>query len=212
MDITWLGHACFRIRTRDATVVMDPPGGPWSRPSRLEAEIVTISHEHDGHGNEEAVTGRQLVLKAPGEYESHDILILGIGTYHDTVQGRERGRNTVFVVEAEGMTLCHLGDLGHTLSAEQTESLGKVDILLVPVGGVTTLNASRAVETINLIEPKIVIPMHFQDPQVRADLEPVDKFLKEMGGADVQPQPRLSITRSGLPQEVQVVLLSSTRS
>lgn len=212
MEITWFGHSCFRLRSREATVIMDPLGKEWGSLGRVQADIVTVSHQHPGHSNSDAIPGARLYLTGPGEYESHEVLILGIGTYHDAEKGQRFGKNTVFLMELEGMAVCHLGDLGHVPSADQVEAFGKVDILLVPVGGQTTLNAAKAAETISRIEPKIIIPMHYLDEKHRTDLEPVERFLKEMGVKEAPPQPRLTLTRSSLPQETQVVVLEARRS
>lgn len=211
MEITWLGHSCFRIRSKEATIVTDPLGEADGGKNRLQAEIVTVSHDHVGHNHVSAVGGDPLVINGPGEYETKQVLILGLGSYHDTTLGLELGKNTIFLFEMEGMTLCHLGDIGHIPSPSLVESLGNVDILLVPVGGVTTLNGAKAAETVSLIEPKIVVPMHYYAEDFRSDLEPVDKFLKEIGVAEAQPQQRLTVTRSALPQETQVLLLESRR-
>lgn len=207
MEITWFGHSCFRVRSREATILLDPPGPEWGSLGRLQADIVTVSHPHTGHSNVAAVSGSPYIINGPGEYELKDVLILGIGTHHDAAKGEQRGKNTVFIMEMEDLTVCHLGDLGHVPSASQVEDVGEVDVLLIPVGGVTTLNAARAVETINLIEPRIVIPMHYRDERRRADLDPLDRFLKEVGITEAQPQQRLNVTRTSLPQDRQVVVL-----
>ncbi|MBI2887989.1 MAG: MBL fold metallo-hydrolase [Chloroflexi bacterium] len=207
MEITWFGHSCFRVRSREAIILLDPPGPEWGSLGRLQADIVTVSHPHAGHNNVAAVGGNPYIINGPGEYELKDVLILGIGTHHDAAKGEQRGKNTVFILELEDLTVCHLGDLGHVPSTSQVEDVGEVDVLLIPVGGVTTLNAARAVETINLIEPRIVIPMHYWDEKRRADLDPLDRFLKEVGISEAQPQQRLNVTRNSLPQDRQVVVL-----
>ncbi len=211
MDITWLGHSCFRIRSRDAIVITDPPAKEWGLPNLLPADIVTVSHPHAGHSNAAAVSGAPLVVRGPGEYESKEVLILGLTTFHDAMRGAERGKNTVYVMELEGMSVCHLGDLGDVPSADVLEALGNVDVLLIPVGGGSTINASKAVETISLIDPRVVIPMHYQDEQLRADLEPLERFLRELGAPEIAPVQRLSVTRSTLPQDRQVVVLERRR-
>ena len=212
MEITWLGHSCFRIRSKEATIVTDPLGETDGAKNRLQAEIVTVSHDHVGHNHVSAVAGDPLVIDGPGEYETKQVLILGLGSYHDATLGVDLGKNTIFLFEMEGITLCHLGDIGHVPSPSLVESLGNVDILLVPVGGVTTLNGAKAAETVSLIEPKIVVPMHYYAEDSRSDLETVDKFLKEIGVTEAQPQQRLMVTRSALPQETQVILLESRRT
>ena len=211
MEINWLGHSCFRVRSREAAIVMDPSAEVVGGKNRLQADIVTVSHDHPGHNHVKAVAGDPMVIDGPGEYETNQVLILGLGSFHDAMRGEELGKNTIFVFELEGMTICHLGDIGHVPSATLVESLGNVDILLVPVGGVTTLNAAKAAETVSLVEPKIVIPMHYYAEDSRTDLEGVDRFLKEIGVTEVQPQPRLTTTRSGLPSETQVILLEPRR-
>ena len=210
MDLNLLAHSCFRIRAREATVITDPPGQVWGSLGALQADIVTISHHHPGHGNASAVAGSPVVVERPGEYEIKDVAIRGITTYHDAEKGERLGKNTVFILELEGLTLCHLGDLGHVPSAAQAEELGNIDVLLVPVGGGSTIDASEATQTVSLLTPRIVVPMHYQDER-RSDLEPLDRFLKEMGVSEVVPQQRLTLSKSQLPAETQVVVLERRR-
>jgi L-ascorbate metabolism protein UlaG (beta-lactamase superfamily) len=146
-------------------------------------------------------------VSGPGEYEIAGVPITGIRTYHDGERGAQRGTNTVFVLEIESMRLCHLGDLGHVPTPEQVEAMGDVDILLVPVGGGSTLDAAAAAETASLLEPKLVIPMHYATPATTRNLDPLDRFLKEMGAAPtLTPESRLSVKRSSLPHETQVAV------
>jgi L-ascorbate metabolism protein UlaG (beta-lactamase superfamily) len=191
---------------------MDPcPKSAGYNMGRPTADIVTISHEHEDHSHVGGVAGSPRVLRGPGEYEIAGVLITGISTYHDTAKGSVHGKNIVFVIEAEEITLCHLGDLGHVPTPEQVEEMAGVDILLAPVGGGTALAAAAAAETISLLEPKLVIPMHYHTPASKAELDPVDRFLKEMGATNVTAQPRLSVNRSGLPAETHVVVLDYKR-
>ena len=209
IDITWLGHSCFRIKGKGATLLTDPYnesiGYSLGNP---EAHIVTSSHPHPGHGFTSGVGGEPKIVRGPGEYEISGVFINGIATFHDTEKGEERGRNTVYLIEMEDMKLCHLGDLGHPLSMEQVAEIGSVELLMVPVGGFSTIDAVTAAETVRLLQPGIVIPMHFQTEAVRFQLAPVERFLREMGiKAGLGAQPRLSITRAGLSEETQVVVL-----
>jgi L-ascorbate metabolism protein UlaG (beta-lactamase superfamily) len=209
MDITWYGHSCFRLSDRGVTIVTDPPSDDlgYDRP-RIRADVVTISHEHTGHNNRVGFRGGPRFFDGPGEYEVKGVFITGITTYHDGRSGSVRGRNTVFLFEFDGVTICHLGDLGHVPTQSQVEALSAVDVLLVPVGGLHTIDSSKASEVISLIEPRLVIPMHYKTKVEKAKLETVTKFLKEMGLAPVPPQPELKVTKSSLPDDTQVVLLT----
>ena len=135
------------------------------------------------------------------------MLIIGVPAHHDTEKGGEKGKNTVYAMEMDGISVCHLGDLGHALTAEQVEEIGNVDVLLVPVGGVSTIDAAQAAEVVRQLEPKAVIPMHYQVPEISRELDPVEKFLKEMGAGQLEPAPKLSVTRNNLPLSTQVFLL-----
>jgi L-ascorbate metabolism protein UlaG (beta-lactamase superfamily) len=170
--------------------------------------VVTISHEHPGHNNRVGFRGGPRFFDGPGEYEVKDVFITGITTYHDGRSGSVRGRNTVFVFEFDGVTICHLGDLGHVPTQSQVEALSAVDVLLIPVGGGHTIDASKASEVISLIEPRLVVPMHYKTKVEKANLETVTKFLKEMGLAPVPPQPELKVAKTSLPEDTQVVLLT----
>jgi len=208
MEITWYGHSFFRIKAREGSIVTDPFSKQigYSVP-RVTADIVTISHNHPGHNNAEAIKGEPKVIRGPGEYEVKGIFVFGIPTNHDKRNGRERGRNTVFLFEMENLTVCHLGDLGHVLNQSQVEALGEVGVLLIPVGGTSTLTAPLAVEVVNLIDPRIVVPMHYRTPAVTLKLDPLDKFLKEIGTKVEAPQESLKVTAGSLPEETQIVVL-----
>jgi len=208
MEISWLGHSCFRIRGSQATVITDPysPDLGYSL-GKPKAHIVTVSHQHPGHSYVQGIGGGPKLITGPGEYEISGLLIIGIATFHDGDKGNQRGKNTIYLMEIDEVSLCHLGDLGHMLTAEQVEELGSVDILLIPVGGVSTIGAPVAAEMARRLEPKVVIPMHYKTEALSWELEPVGRFLKEMGGEQVTSQPRLSFNRSNLPVSTQVFLL-----
>lgn len=208
MEISWLGHACFRIRGTQATVITDPysPDVGYSL-GKPKANVVTVSHQHPGHSYAQGVGGDPKLITGPGEYEIGGVLVIGLATFHDAEGGSQRGKNTVYLMEIDEVSLCHLGDLGHMLTAEQMEELGNVDILLVPVGGVSTIGAPVAAELVRQLEPKAVIPMHYKTEALSWELDPVERFLKEMGGEQVTPQPKVSFNRSNLPLSTQVYLL-----
>ena len=212
MDITWLGHSCFRIKGKEVTVITDPchPSLGYSL-SRLQANIVTLSHFHPGHSYTQAITGEFKVIKGAGEYELKETFITGIATWHDAVQGQKLGKNTVYLLELDSITLCHLGDLGHLPDSELIEDMGDIDVLFLPVGGISTIGGSTAAEIVRRLTPKVAIPMHYKTPALKKDLEPVDKFLKEAGVKEKVSQPKLSVSRSNLPTSTQVIVLDYTR-
>ncbi len=214
MDITWYGLSCFRIREGGVTVVCDP----YDRSTgltlpKLRADIVTISHDRPGHNNAAAVGGEPKVLRGPGEYEIKNVFITGATTYHRRAKEREIERNIIFFFDFGDLTVGHLGDLGEIPTQAEIEELniGEVDVLLVPVGGGATLDPTRAVEVIGMFEPRIVVPMHYQQAQLAATwsaaLEPVEKFLRELGVSAPEPQETLKVTKSSLPEEPQVAIL-----
>ncbi|QCX33406.1 MBL fold metallo-hydrolase [Caloramator sp. E03] len=180
MRIKWLGHACFKITYSDGVRVLTDPFDDnvgYKIPS-VEADIVTVSHNHYDHNFTDCIKGKFELVNKVGNFYIKDVAITGIHTYHDEVNGAKRGDNTVYVFEKEGIRVCHLGDLGHVLSDEQIKMLGKVDVLLIPVGGTYTVNSDEAFEIVNKIKPGIVIPMHYKTPALKMNLDEVDKFLK----------------------------------
>ncbi len=217
MEITWFGYSAFRIRTRDGFVVHDPYSGKaLGLPSfpRTTADIVTISHDHAGHSNVDAVKGEPYVIRGPGEYEVKGMFVFGIPTYHDGKKGSIYGTNTVYVLDAEDLRVCHLGDLGHIPTQTQAEAIGPIDVLLAPVGDGAALNATQAVEVINLLEPKVVIPMHYRLDGEETKLDKLDKFLKAMGveAKEVSHQEVLKIAKKDLPEDgTQLIILEAKR-
>jgi L-ascorbate metabolism protein UlaG (beta-lactamase superfamily) len=212
VEITWLGHSCFRLRDRAATAVTDPYGKDMGLIlPRVRADIVTVSHDADDHNFIRGVKGDFQVLSGPGEYEVSSVFVTGLELRGERKAKKDAAptpRNTVFLLEFDDLTVCHLGDLNIVpTQAQVEEALGEVDVLLIPVGGGESLNASQAAEVVSLLEPHIVIPMHYKVPDVESKLDPVSKFLKEMGLDKVPPQETLKVSRGGLPEETQVVLL-----
>lgn len=211
MEIIWLGHSCFQLRGKNVTLITDPfTPQPGYSLGKVNAPIVTVSHNHTGHNYVQGVGGNPRVVRGPGEYEISDVLITGVAAFHDSKRGQELGRNTIYVIHMDDLVICHLGDLGHTLQEAQLEEVADADILLVPIGGHNTINATQAAEVISQVEPRIVIPMHYRTEASagsRPDLEPLDKFCREMGVEAINPLPKLTVTRNSLPQEPQVVIL-----
>jgi L-ascorbate metabolism protein UlaG (beta-lactamase superfamily) len=211
MEITWLGHACFRIKSKEAAIVTDPYDDSIGlKLGKVTADILTISQGHGDHNNRAAVTGEPKIVDGPGEYEIRGVLITGIQTSLDEGSGK-LGTNTVYLIETEDLVVCHLGDLGHVPTPEQVEQMSNVDILMIPVGGSHTLNAGQAAEAVSLIEPKIVIPMHYKTDGLKLEIDTVDKFCREMGVKSPLLQPKLTVTKNTLPAEQQVMLLEIKR-
>lgn len=213
MDITSLGHSSFKLRGRQATVVTDPFGDMVGLPfpKHTTADIVTLSHNHEDHNAAERIEGNPFVVSGPGEYEVKGVGIVGLGVFHDEAEGAQRGRNTIYRIELDGVSIVHLGDLGHELTSAHVDSLDGVHILLIPVGGVYTIDARQAAKVVSEIEPSIVIPMHYNRPgldqRAFGNLTGVDVFLKEMGKANSAPQSKLSITKEKLPEELEIIVL-----
>ena len=209
MDVTWLGHGCFRLRGRGAAVVTDPyPPAIGLRLSRMDAEVVTVSHDHDNHSYTQVVRDGAYEINGPGEYEIAGVSVIGIPTFHDAEKGKKEGRNTVYLIEIDDVRICHLGDLGHKLDDAEAESVSTPDVLLVPVGGHTTMNAPQAAEVVRQLEPRYVVPMHYAIPGLKVQLDTIDRFLKEMGVTASEAQPKLSVQKSSVTEyETKVVVL-----
>ncbi|MDQ3005794.1 MAG: MBL fold metallo-hydrolase [Chloroflexota bacterium] len=213
MEITWYGHSCFRLTERSyATVVTDPFDSKsiGYSPLRLKSDIVTVSHAAPGHSNTDAVKGISHVIDGAGEFEIGGVFITGVQT--DGASSRKKAKddaasNTIFVFDYDGITVAHLGDLKQTPTQSEIESLGTINVALVPVGGGGGLNAAKAAEVISMLEPNLVIPMHYSTPAAKLPLDALNKFIKEMGLSQTETQPSLKVTRSSLPHETHVVVL-----
>ena len=218
MDIYWGGQALFKLKGKYASVIIDPFDPTYTGlklPKDLTANLVLLSHEHEDHGNSDVVTApdgkKPMVFKEPGEYEVSGVVVSAINSFHDNTNGSERGKNLIFHIMIDGLNILHLGDLGQSeLTEEQLSQIGQVDILLVPVGSVYTINSKAASNIVSQLEPKIIIPMHYKIEDLKFELEGVEGFLKEMGAEGVVALPKLSVTKDKLPEEPQVVLLSKS--
>lgn len=219
MDIKYLGHASFFIKTKTARVVTDPfdPAMVGIKFPKVEADIVTISHHHQDHdfikpfppptSNLQA----PLIIDLPGEFEKAGVRITGYQSYHDKKRGTERGENILYKIEAEGISLLHCGDLGVIPEESFLDTIGEVDVLLVPVGGVYTIDADEATQLVKKIEPSIVIPMHYNHPKLNqkifGQLAPVSEFLKKFGVENLTPIPRLTVKKEEMEVEMKVIVL-----
>jgi len=215
MIITWFGQSCFKIQGLNCTLITDPFDKSCGlKVPRLAADVVTTSHDHQDHNNVKAVKSmadsKPFIIDGPGEYEIKNIFIYGVRSYHDDKEGQERGQNIIYRVEIDGISLAHLGDLGHTLGNGQVEKLEGVDILMIPVGGTYTINAKQATEVISQLEPRIVIPMHYNIPGLKLPkkLNSVDVFCKEIGVCPKEKISKFKISKKDLPSEkMEVVIL-----
>lgn len=212
MEIIWYGQAAFLLKGKNATVAIDPydPQIGLKYPKQ-KADILLMSHDHADHHYAEGVEA-DFTAEGPGEYEVKDVSITGTRLYHDNHKGAERGVITAFTIELDGLTICHLSDVGHDLSGEQTEELSNCDVLLIPIGGHFTIDGQAAAKMVSQLEPSIVIPMHYQLPQLKAGdvtLDGLEPFIKALGKEDVQAQSSLKITKDALPAEMTITVLEA---
>jgi len=214
MQIVWHGQSCFQIsfsknKDEKLTVVIDPFSEEIGlRIPSLEADILMISHDHPNHNNKKAVSGSPFLIEGPGEYEIKGVFIQGIEADHDKSQGKEMGKTTIYTIEGEEIRLCHLGDLGQKeLNADQLEQIGNIDILMIPVGGIYTISSQEASKIISQIEPRLIIPMHYNLPKMKSKLDGLDKFLKVMGQKGIEPQSKLTVKKKDLEGETTEVVV-----
>jgi L-ascorbate metabolism protein UlaG (beta-lactamase superfamily) len=210
MTINWYGRACFRLEAKEGSILIDPFSKEIGlKPPRIKDDVVLVTHQHQDHNAIEDANPEAFVIQNPGEYENRGIAIRGIQSFHDNKEGTEKGLNTIYVLKAEDLNICHLGDLGHILTDHQVEDIGDVDILMIPVGGGGyTLDAKMAVEVINQIEPKVVIPMHYKDGSLNDKLEAPEKFVKELG-LTPEKVDKYKIAKKLLPtEEIKLVMFS----
>ena len=210
MVLTWFGHSCFRLEEKELSLLIDPFSKEIGlRPPKIKDQVVLITHHHPDHDSIEGLPADSLVIDGPGEYEAHGAYIHGITSYHDAVNGAERGLNTIYLIKLGGISLCHLGDLGQEqLTDEQLDLIGSPDVLLVPVGGKYTIDYKVAVAVVGKIEPKIIIPMHYRLPDLKIELDSADKFLKEIG-LTPEKVDKLKLSEKTLPtDEIKLVMFN----
>lgn len=206
--ISWAGQSCFQIsvsnsKDHSADIVIDPfDESIGLKVPNFSADILLISHDHADHNNAKGIKGEPFIISGPGEYEVKEVFIKGIPSFHDDKEGKEKGKNTIYLIEAEDIKFCHMGDFGQKqLTDEQLEKIDGVDVLMIPVGGEYTINSAEAQKIISQIEPKIVIPMHYAIPKLNVKLDEVAKFLKNMGKDSTVPQDKFTVKSSALPKD-----------
>ncbi len=211
MKIKWLGVASFLITNESGVrIILDPykSGGPIKSAEYTgPADIVTVSHEHGDHNNTAVIQGNPVIVKSINPVDVKGIKIYGVAAYHDEVQGKKRGRNTVFCFDIDGLHLCHCGDLGHMLSEQQIQQIGQVDILLTPVGGLWAIDAATAWELAQKLQAKVVIPMHYHDERCDFPVAGVDEFLKGKKNVRMVNSSEIEFKKGKLPAETQIIVL-----
>lgn len=215
MTINWYGQSCFQIsssqgKNNHVSIVIDPfDESTGLKPPKLQADIVLVTHDHSDHNNVKAVSGEPFIAKGPGEYDIKGVFIQGIPGYHDNIQGAQRGSITIYTIDTEGIRLCHLSDLGQKeLTSSQLDKIGNIDILMIPIGGIYTIDAAEAVKVMAQIEPRIIMPMHYKIPKLKIKLDDIDKFLKNLGIKKPELLPKLSIKKKDIStEEVKIIIL-----
>ncbi|MBU0619033.1 MBL fold metallo-hydrolase [Patescibacteria group bacterium] len=212
MEIVYFGHSCFWLKTQEAGVLMDPFADKIGmRLPKVAPDIVCCSHQHSGHNDVSQISNSAFIISAPGEYEIKNVSITGLAAWHDGVDGKDRGRNTVYIVEAEGWRLCHLGDIGHLLSDKECDLINSVDVLMIPVGGETTIDAKQAAAVVAQLEPRLVLPMHFKTNKTAEYAKaktPIEDFLQEMNGTRVRHEKKLKLSSiAAVESEMEIVIL-----
>ena len=214
MVIHYLGHSSFRIKGQATSVVTDPfdPKSTGLAFPKVSADVLTVSHQHADHNYIEKVEGNPFIVEGPGEYEIKEVRVIGYPTFHDSSSGSERGQNIMFLITIDDISILHCGDLGHKLTDETLKSMDQVDILLIPTGGVFTIDAKVAAQVTSQLDPGIVIPMYYNrkglDQNIYKELAGVEDFISQIGEKDVQPEDKLTITKSQMPEETQMVVLN----
>lgn len=211
MKVKWLGHASFLITSEDGTRIITDPYATGMGISygdiKEHADVVTVSHEHGDHNNAAAVSGNPEVVKEAGVHEAKGIRFNGIASYHDEAEGSQRGPNTIFCFAVDGISLCHLGDLGHQLSAAQAAEIGDVDVLMTPVGGFFTIDAAVASDIVEKLQPRVVIPMHYSTEKCAYPIAGVDDFLKGKANVNRMDASEAEFTKKDLPSSTEIVVL-----
>ncbi|MGI6404959.1 MAG: MBL fold metallo-hydrolase [Syntrophaceticus sp.] len=206
MIIHWLGHACFHCQGEGVSLLTDPFDEEVGYPlPQVEADVVTVSHDHHDHNAVSLLPGEPEVVREAGEHHFQSLEIKGFQVFHDEVRGAKRGENLIFVWEMDGLRLCHLGDLGHLLDEGTVKSIGKIDILMVPVGGIFTIDGREARDVVAQLQPRLVIPMHYKTPALSFELDVVEKFTLYFDR--VQRDKSWQGTTADLPDEQELLVL-----
>ena len=217
MLIRYLGHSSFKVRGSEGAVITDPYDNKavGLELPIMSAEVVTVSHDHDDHNAADRVQGTSdrkepFVIDKPGEYEASGVSVIGVQSFHDDKEGSERGDNIIYVFKLDDIWVCHLGDLGHTLSNSQIKQIGQIDVLMVPVGGKYTVGPKKALKVIESLSPSLVIPMHYKQKGMNEqfdELVTVDEFLEKAALNGVERLDKISLSKTNLPDEMEVIVM-----
>lgn len=220
MQIQYYGHSCFKITTKpggratdDIVLFFDPfDKNLGIRPPQGQADVVFVSHSHRDHNNISAIKGDPIIIETPGEYAVKGINVIGLDSFHDNQEGSERGRSTIYILEAEELKICHLGDLGCDLTGKQLEEIDGVDILFIPIGGNYTIDGKKAAELVRKIEPRIIIPMHYKIAGSSAEIEDEKKFCNEMGNCPKEKIAKFNVKKKDLEEKKMEIVLMNHES
>ncbi len=218
MKIKYLAHASFLIVSDNGTKIITDPykAGGYSgaigyAPINEEADIVLVSHDHDDHNQVSEVLGSPEVVKGAGSHSVSGVTIKGVNSFHDSSNGKERGSNTIFVFDVDGLKVCHLGDLGHLLTDNQIKEIGQIDILLIPVGGFFTIDHQQATKVVDQLKPKVVIPMHFKTEKLDFPVKDVEPFLKGKEKVIKTGTSEIEITKENINEKEGILVLEHAR-
>jgi len=211
VEATWLGHACFALKGEKKTVVIDPFKGTGLPEPNVKADIVLCTHSHADHNNAKPVMKKDTIVLEGfvGSKKIDDITVKGVATFHDDAEGSSRGRNSIYVINLDGLTFCHMGDLGHDLTDTHVKEIGEVDVLLTPIGGHFTIDAAAATKIIERIKPKITVPMHYRVAgmsQMFDVISGIDNFLSGKPNVKKLEAPSFSVEKASLPSEPIIIV------
>lgn len=219
MKLKFLAHSSFLITTKDNTKIITDPyksgcfgGSLGYKPINESADMVLVSHEHDDHNCVSEILGTPKVIKGAGNWTVQDIKITGISSYHDTQKGSARGENVIFIIESDGIRIAHLGDLGHSLTQVEYQAMGKIDVLLMPVGGYFTIDSKVATDIMNNLKPAITIPMHYKTPTLDFPIAKVDDFIKDKKNVKKINSSEIEINKNKLPKTSEIWVLDMLKS
>jgi L-ascorbate metabolism protein UlaG (beta-lactamase superfamily) len=215
MKLTWYGHSAFKLTTdKGVRIIVDPyqpgfgNGGLAYGKITDEADLVLTSHDHGDHNYTQDIKGKFTRIEKEGSYTIAGVGVTAIPCFHDSSHGKDRGKNLIFVIEADSLKIVHVGDLGHALSPDIVQKLGSVDILLLPVGGFYTIDAKEATEVMNAVKPRVTVPMHYKTEKCAFPITGVDEFIRGKKGVRMANASELDVSKESLPKDAEIVVLN----